>query len=91
MPTWYEAKRIANLIKHNIDFSELNAVFEQLMLTQEDTRYGYDRVRLQSLAWFKGRVVYLVWAEDEDDVHVISCRYASAHETQYYLQIFYSG
>lgn len=38
---WDEAKRLANLRKHGIDFLDVSIVFEGDTLTVEDNRYDY--------------------------------------------------
>lgn len=86
MATWDEAKRLINIEKHGIDFNDLDAVFEFPMLTRDDNRTAYGEQRLQSLAWLQGRVVFMVWVEREDDVHIISCREANKHETRQYFK-----
>ncbi|WP_020559035.1 BrnT family toxin [Thiofilum flexile] len=86
MATWNEAKRLSNLEEHGIDFNDLDEVFEFPMLTIEDDRRAYGEQRLQSLAWLRGRVVFMVWVDRELDVHIISCREATKHETKQYFK-----
>lgn len=88
MPTWYEPKRLANIAKHGIDFIELSSIFHFPLLTQTDKRYAYDNQRFQSLAWFRGKVVYVVWREEDEDIHFISCRYATRFESRQYLNTY---
>jgi uncharacterized DUF497 family protein len=40
---------------------------------------------LRSLAFWRGRVIFLVWTERHDAAHLISCRYADKRETQSYF------
>lgn len=86
MITWDELKRASNLKKHNIDFADLEGAFDLPMITAEDNREAYGELRLQSLAMFRGRVVFLVWTERQDAAHLISCRYADRTETQDYFE-----
>jgi uncharacterized protein len=84
--TWDESKRRTNLKKHEIDLAEVEAVFDNPMITVEDSREAYGEVRLQSLGIWQGRVVFLVWTPREDDsAHIISCRYADRKETDEYF------
>lgn len=83
--TWDNSKRAENLAKHGIDLAKLESAFDFPMVTVEDDRLAYDEQRLQSLAFWRGRVVFLVWTERQDAAHLISCRYADKHQTQRYF------
>ena len=70
MISWHEPKRLANLRKHGIDFADLGSVFDGQMLTSEDRRQTYGELRLQSLAIWRGRVVFMVWTpRGDNDAH----------------------
>nr|WP_304302011.1 BrnT family toxin [Chromatium okenii] len=84
--TYDETKRQTNLAKHGIDLADVGSVFDGFMNTVEDARFAYHEQRLQSLGWFRDRVVFLVWTDREIGPHVISCRYGTRHETQQYFQ-----
>ena len=86
MITWDEPKRASNLKKHQIDLADLESAFDLPMITVEDDREAYGELRLQSLAMFRGRVVFLVWTERQDAAHLISCRYADRTQTQDYFE-----
>jgi uncharacterized protein len=85
MITWDEPKRKTNLKKHKIDLAELESAFDYPMVTVEDDRQDYGELRLQSLAMWCGRVIFLVWTERLDAAHLISCRYADRSQTQTYF------
>ncbi|MCP5127454.1 MAG: BrnT family toxin [Gammaproteobacteria bacterium] len=85
MITWDEPKRLENLRKHGIDLAMLDEVFDAPMNTVEDDRDAYGEQRLQSLAFWRGRVVFLVWTERPTAAHLISCRYANKRQTQNYF------
>jgi uncharacterized DUF497 family protein len=87
MVTYDEAKRQSNLTKHGIDLADVGAVFDGLMHTEEDSRMDYGERRLQSLGWFRGRVVFLVWTDCSDGPRIISCRYGGKYETLRYFKI----
>ncbi len=89
MITFDEAKRRANIAKHNgIDLAQCECIFDSPMLTQEDSRNVYGEQRLASLGWLGGRVVMLIWTEREEGPHLISCRQADNHETKLYFKTF---
>jgi len=86
MISWDDAKRRENLRKHRIDLAELEPVFDYPMLTVEDDRENYGETRLQSLGFWRGRIVFLVWTARDDDVaHLISCRYADRKQVESYF------
>lgn len=85
MITWHETKRQSNISKHGIDLAELESVFDAPMITVEDDRANYAELRLQSLGYWQGRVVFLVWTERDEGAHLISCRYAERKEVQAYF------
>ena len=85
MISWDEPKRRSNIKKHGIDLAELESAFDSPMITLEDDRENYVELRLQSLAMWRGRVVFLVWTEREDAAHLISCRYADRTQIEAYF------
>ncbi len=86
MVTCDESKRKINLARHGIDLAEMDAVFDGFLYTREDSRIAYGEQRLQSLGWFRDRVVFLVWTDRKAGPQVISCRNADKHETRRYFQ-----
>ncbi len=88
MISWDESKRRLNIEKHGIDLAQLAAVFDGPMVTVEDDREIYGELRLQSLALWFGRVVFLVWTERADAAHLISCRYADRSQTENFFAQF---
>jgi len=86
MITWDEPKRKTNLKKHGIDLADLESAFDFPMVTVEDDREVYAELRLQSLAMWRGRVIFLVWTERQDAAHLISCRYADRLQIQGYFE-----
>ena len=85
MTTWDETKRRVNLKKHRIDLAELDSAFDSPMFTDEDDRENYRELRLRSLAFWRGRVVFMVWTERGESAHIISCPYADRSEIQDYF------
>ena len=85
MITWDERKRRLNLKKHNIDLAELESAFDSPMITVEDDREDYGEPRLQSLAMWRGRIIFLVWTERRNGAHLISCRYADRSQVEDYF------
>ncbi|MEN8220546.1 MAG: BrnT family toxin [Pseudomonadota bacterium] len=86
MITWDDKKRQINIKKHGIDFASCSAIFDSHMITKEDDREAYGEQRLQSLAMFGDRVMFMVWVEKLHGPHIISIREATKHEQRYYFK-----
>ncbi len=86
MITWDESKRKINLKKHKIDLAALESAFDFPMVTVEDDREAYGELRFQSLAMWRGRIIFLVWTERQDAAHLISCRYANRSQIEDYFE-----
>ncbi len=56
---WDDRKREQNLDKHGVDFLDAALIFENPILTMEDTREDYGEVRFISLGMV-GDVIYAV-------------------------------
>lgn len=85
MYVWDEAKRNSNLKKHGLDFKDAYLVYENSdKCTYDASRYDEFRLMDVALAVVKGRVLTLVYTEDEDEVRVISFRHASREERKRY-------
>ncbi len=69
---WDESKRISNLRKHSIDFSDVPAVFDGSIVTVEDDRFDYGEGRFVTFGLLQGRVIAVVHTESEDSIRVIS-------------------
>lgn len=86
MISWEEPKRRENIRKHRIDLADLESVFDNPMVTVEDTRMPYGELRLQSLGLWRGQVVFLIWTPRGDaTAHLISCRHANRKQTEAYF------
>lgn len=83
---WDEAKRLANLRKHGIDFLDIPDVFDGDILTVEDDRYSYGEQRFITLGLLQGRVVAVVHTEREDCTRIISARKATNYERRIYFK-----
>ncbi|MDV2997872.1 MAG: hypothetical protein N4J56_007577 [Chroococcidiopsis sp. SAG 2025] len=83
---WDEAKRLANLRKHGIDFLDIPDVFDGDTLTVEDDRYSYGEQRFITLGLLQGRVVAVVHTEREDCTRIISARKATKYERRIYFE-----
>ena len=78
---WDEAKRIANLPDHGIDFVDAERVFAGLNFTYEDDRLPYGERRFVTLGLPAGIPVSMAHIEEDDHIHLFSFRKATRHET----------
>ena len=85
MVTWDEPKRRSNIKDHGLDFVGCDSVFDGPIITQEDDRLVYGEQRINLIGLLAGQVVYMTYTERRDDLHVISPRKATRHETRYYF------
>ena len=83
---WDEAKRESNLLKHGIDFIEVEKVFEGETVTIVDVRFDYGEERFITLGLLDGRVVVIVHTETDDLIRLISARKATSNEEISYVK-----
>jgi len=85
---WDEQKNKANIRKHGLDFADASQVFDGLMLVRLDTRQDYDEERWITIGMTKGRVVVIVYTEQDkgETICIISMRKALKHERKRYQE-----
>jgi uncharacterized protein len=83
---WDEAKRLANLDKHGIDFIDVPDVFDGDIVTVEDDRYSYGEQRFITFGILQERIVAIVHAERDESIRIISTRKATKYEQRTYLK-----
>jgi uncharacterized protein len=85
---WDEAKRLANLCKHGIDFIDVPDVFDGDTVMVQDDRYSYGEQRFITFGLLQGRVVAVVHTERNECIRIISARKATKYEQQTYFEEF---
>jgi uncharacterized protein len=83
---WDEAKRESNLLKHGIDFSDVEKVFENETITIFDDRFDYGEDRFLTLGLLDERVVVIIHTETDKVIRVISVRKATKNEKISYFK-----
>lgn len=83
---WDEAKRLANLDKHGIDFIDVPDVFDGDIVTVEDDRYSYGEQRFITFGVLQGRVIAVVHTNCGECIRIISARKATKYEQRTYLK-----
>ena len=82
---WDEAKRKSNLRKHGLDFRDAFLVYENPdKCTYDASREDEYRLMDVALAVVKGRLLTLVYTEQDDEIRVMSFRNASRTERKQY-------
>jgi len=83
---WDETKRLTNLRKHGIDFTDVPALFDGDILMVEDERLDYGEQRFVAFGLLKGRAIAVVHTEREDHTRIISARKATKYEQRTYFE-----
>ena len=83
---WNEAKRLANIEKHGIDFADVPAMFDGDILSIEDQRFEYDETRYIAFGLVKFRVIAVAHTDEADVIRIISARKATRNEEKLYFE-----
>ena len=83
---WDEAKRLANIKKHEIDFADVPPMFDGDVLTIEDKRFEYDETRYITFGLLKFRVIVVAHTDDDEVIRIISARKATQNEEKLYFK-----
>ena len=81
---WDEAKRLANLAKHRLDFADLDEFDWNRPLVYPDTRRDYGEARFMALAEFRGRIHSVTFTLRAGTLRAISFRRAHHKEVLRY-------
>ena len=78
---WDEVKNLENIRKHQIDFADISAMFDEDMLIEPDDRLDYGEDRWIGIGFLGLGVAVVVWTERQGDtIRIISARRANRHE-----------
>ena len=83
---WDEAKRLANIEKHGIDFADVPPMFDGDVFTIEDQRFEYDETRYITFGLLKFRVIVVAHTDEKDVIRIISARKATKNEEKLYFE-----
>ncbi|MDN6855637.1 BrnT family toxin [Pseudomonas sp. CAN2814] len=84
---WDEAKNLANIRKHGIDFNDAMELFQQPYLAHRDDREDYAEERWINLGRIRSLIGVVVSTEREGEVvRIISARKATRREARHYVQ-----
>ena len=84
---WDEAKNLANIRKHRIDFTDVHTMFEKRMFIRIDSRTDYGEDRLIGTGFLLNRIAVVVWTEQVDNkIRIISARKANRYEQKQFAE-----
>lgn len=87
---WDGFKREANILRHKIDFADLQEVFESETAMYVDERFEYGEDRLRTLGLFLGDVIAIIHTETivsgNSIIRIISARRADKYEQKDYFK-----
>lgn len=82
---WDEAKNVANLQKHGIDFADVVEIFDGVMLVQRDEREDYGEGRWIGIGSVQSSLLVVIYTERHGDtLRLISARKATKYEVRRY-------
>lgn len=83
---WDEAKRLANIEKHGVDFADVPPMFNGDVFTIEDQRFDYGETRYLTFGLLKFRVIVVAHTEEDNVIRIISARKATKNEEKHYFK-----
>lgn len=83
---WDDAKCESNILKHGIDFIDVENVLEGETVTILDDRFDYAEDRFITLDLLDGRVMVIVHTEASNVIRIISARKATKNEEISYFK-----
>jgi uncharacterized protein len=82
---WDESKRESNICKHEIDFRDAVAVFDDARCVFEDvTRPEYGEIRNKAIGRMGARVICVIFTDRGDVRRIISARRSRRNEREQY-------
>ena len=84
MVEWDEAKRIANLLKHEVDFRASDEWEWDAALVFTDKRKDYGELRFIAYVPVDGRLHVVIFTKRNDTRRLISARKANMREIRFY-------
>ncbi|HEX2150934.1 MAG TPA: BrnT family toxin [Stellaceae bacterium] len=81
---WDEAKRLANIRKHGIDFTDVEQVFTGSFVETEDLRRDYGEKRFRAVGRLGAHIVQVAYTWRGDRRRIISARRAGRNDRRTY-------
>jgi len=83
---WDPAKNEANILKHELDFTEAVRIFEGPVLERIDDRRDYGEDRFVAIGEVAGREIAVVYTIRAGNRRIISARKAKRYERKAYRE-----
>lgn len=83
---WDESKRLANILKHGIDFVDAIGIFTGHVTETEDQRRDYGEHRFLVTGELNDEVIRLVYTKRDERWWIISARRAKRNERRAYYE-----
>ncbi|MBN1183200.1 MAG: BrnT family toxin [Bacteroidales bacterium] len=81
---WDENKRIANLERHDVDFSEAVKFEWDTAIETIDDRFDYGETRWVTIGFINRKLHVMVYTIRGSKIRIISLRKANSRESNYY-------
>jgi uncharacterized DUF497 family protein len=83
---WDEAKRQANITKHDVDFLEAMELLADAPVMLDDSRKDYGERRCQAVGSGDGKMLVVIFTIREGSFRIISARRANSRERRKYAK-----
>ncbi len=88
---WNEQKNKINILKHGIDFADIQEIFSSPILIKSDNRRDYNEQRWIGLGSLKDIIVVFVFTKRDKNLRVISIRKENKKERNIYNEAIESN
>jgi len=83
---WDEAKRQANITKHDVNFLEVMEILADAPLLHDDSRQDYGERRCQAVGIVDGKMLVMIFTIRDGSFRIISARRANSRERREYAK-----
>jgi uncharacterized DUF497 family protein len=77
---WDEEKRLANVVKHGVDFTDACRLFDGPFMLMTDNRRDYGAIRSIAFGHVESRLIAVAFTKRQDIIRIISVRKANDRE-----------
>jgi uncharacterized DUF497 family protein len=81
---WNDNKRVANRVKHGVDFADAERFDWQTAVEARDDRSQYGEERFVTLGFIDKRLHVLIYTSRRQKIRLISLRRANKREKEFY-------
>ena len=83
---WDEAKRARVPREHGLDFANVTRAFQGPTIDDRDEAHSQSEERWRMLAILDGEVIFVIYAEGQDTIRLITARKATLREAQLFFE-----